>query len=209
LNKSGLLLLVVGPSGCGKTTVIRAGLEQLPEAHFSVSCTTRPPRAGEVDGVDYFFLGEANFEQRVKGGDFLEHAVVHGNRYGTLREQVTVAVAEGAVVILDIDVQGARQVRAAGDDAVFMFVLPPSMQALENRLRGRASDSEEAIARRLAIARAEMSEAPLFDYLLVNDELSTVVSDFLAVIAAERLRRSRGGIVRTLQLSGGGGPTTE
>jgi len=202
-------LLVVGPSGCGKTTVIRAGLEQLPEARFSVSCTTRPPRAGEVDGVDYFFLGEADFAQRVANRDFLEHAVVHGNRYGTLREQVSAAVAEGAVVILDIDVQGARQVRAAAVDAVFVFVLPPSMQALESRLRGRASDSEEVIAGRLAIARAEMSEAPLFDYLLVNDELPEAVSEFLSVIAAERLRRSRDEIARALQLRSGEGPDTE
>jgi len=122
---------------------------------------------------------------------------------------VSAAVAEGAVVILDIDVQGARQVRAAAVDAVFVFVLPPSMQALESRLRGRASDSEEVIAGRLAIARAEMSEAPLFDYLLVNDELPEAVSEFLSVIAAERLRRSRDEIARALQLRSGEGPDTE
>jgi len=191
LSESGLLLLVVGPSGCGKTTVSREVMARLPEVRFSVSCTTRPARDGEVDGVDYFFVDEPTFLQRVNDGEFLEHAVVHGNYYGTLREQVSSAVAGGAVVLLDIDVQGARQIREAGDDAVSLFILPPSMDALESRLRGRATDSDEVIAGRLAIARTEMSEAPVFDYLLVNDDLNEAVSKFLAVIAAERLRSDR------------------
>jgi len=165
-------------------------MERLPELCFSVSCTTRKARPGEVDGVDYFFVDTASFEARIASDDFLEHALVHGSYYGTLREQVSASVAGGAVVLLDIDVQGARQVRAAGIDAVFLFMLPPSLDILEKRLRGRATDSEEVISGRLAIAEAEMSEAPLFDYQLVNDDVDRAVSSFLSVIAAERARRS-------------------
>ena len=185
-----MLLVVTGPSGCGKTTVTRRAMERLPELCFSVSCTTRKARPGEVDGVDYFFVDTASFEARIASDDFLEHALVHGSYYGTLREQVSASVAGGAVVLLDIDVQGARQVRAAGIDAVFLFMLPPSLDILEKRLRGRATDSEEVISGRLAIAEAEMSEAPLFDYQLVNDDVDRAVSSFLSVIAAERARRS-------------------
>ena len=189
MSKAGLLLVVVGPSGCGKTTVTREVMERLSDVRFSVSCTTRAPRNAEVDGEDYFFLDEEAFKRRVASGDFLEHAVVHGNHYGTLRDQASAAVAGGEVILLDIDVQGARQVRDAGDDAVFLFMLPPSMEVLESRLRGRASDSEEVVLGRLAIARDEMSEASAFDYLLVNDDLAVVVAQFVAIIAAERLRR--------------------
>ncbi len=190
MSSAGLLLVVTGPSGCGKTTVTRRAMERLPELCFSVSCTTRKARPGEVDGVDYFFVDTASFEARIASDDFLEHALVHGSYYGTLREQVSASVAGGAVVLLDIDVQGARQVRAAGIDAVFLFMLPPSLDILEKRLRGRATDSEEVISGRLAIAEAEMSEAPLFDYQLVNDDVDRAVSSFLSVIAAERARRS-------------------
>ena len=205
MSKSGLLLVVTGPSGCGKTTVTREVMEQLPEVRFSISCTTRPQRDGEVEGVDYFFLDEETFERRVSAGDFLEHAVVHGNHYGTLRDQVYAAVEGGAVILLDIDVQGARLVREAGENAVFLFMLPPSAEALERRLRGRGTDSDEVISGRLAIARAEMSEAPTFDYLLVNDELDEAVRDFLAVIAVERMRRARQQICDQLELGPGGG----
>ena len=190
MSSAGLLLVVTGPSGCGKTTVTRRAMETLPELCFSVSCTTRKARPGEVDGVDYFFVDTASFEARVASGDFLEHALVHGSYYGTLREQVSASVGGGAVVLLDIDVQGARQVRAAGVDAVFLFMLPPSLDILEKRLRGRATDSEEVISGRLAIAEAEMSEAPLFDYQLVNDDVDKAVSSFLSVVATERARRS-------------------
>lgn len=200
MNKAGLLLVVVGPSGCGKTTVTRRAMERLPELCFSVSCTTRPQRAGEQDGVDYFFLDEEAFKDRLSRHEFLEHAQVHGNFYGTLRGQVETTVAAGDVVLLDIDVQGARQVRASGADAVFVFMLPPSNDELERRLRGRATDSDEVISRRLLTARSEMSEAPDYDYLIVNDVLEQAVEDLLLVVAAERLRRSKEAVCRRLGL---------
>ncbi len=202
MSKAGLLVVVVGPSGCGKTTVTRQAMQRLPELRFSVSCTTRPQRAGERDGTDYYFLDERAFRERLTRGEFLEHAQVHGNLYGTLREQVAAAVDAGDVVLLDIDVQGARQVRAAGVDAVFVFMLPPDMEALEGRLRGRGTDSPEVVAGRLAVARSEMSEAPGYDYLIVNDELSRAVEDFLVVVAAERMRRSTHAVWADLDLTG-------
>jgi guanylate kinase len=200
LNKAGLLLVVVGPSGCGKTSVTRRAMERLPELCFSVSCTTRGQRAGEQDGVDYFFLDAEEFKDRLSRQEFLEHAEVHGNLYGTLRGQVETAVAAGKVVLLDIDVQGARQVRAGGADAVFVFMLPPSPDELERRLRGRATDSEEVISGRLITARSEMSEAPDYDYLIVNDVLDEAVDDLLGVVVAERLRRSKEAVCRRLAL---------
>ncbi len=177
-------------------------MQRLPELRFSVSCTTRPQRAGERDGTDYYFLDERAFRERLTRGEFLEHAQVHGNLYGTLREQVAAAVDAGDVVLLDIDVQGARQVRAAGVDAVFVFMLPPDMEALEGRLRGRGTDSPEVVAGRRAVARSGMSEAPGYDYLIVKDELSRAVVDVLVVVAAERMRRSTHAVWADLDLTG-------
>ncbi len=198
----GLLLVMTGPSGAGKTTLSRRVMQVLPEVRFSVSLTTRPPRTGEVDGVDYHFVQPAAFTEAVAAGEFLEYAVVHTNHYGTHRPQVEAAVAAGAVVLLDIDVQGARQVRASGVDAVFLFVLPPSVAALQTRLRGRGTDSDSVIEGRLAVAKREMSEAPWFDYLVVNDDLDRAETEFLAVIRAERLRRRRTLICGDLDLRG-------
>ena len=197
----GLLLVMTGPSGAGKTTLSRRVLADQPDMAFSVSYTTRPGRDGEVDGVDYHFVPAADFQARLDRREFLEHARVHGNLYGTYRPKVEERVGAGGVVLLDIDVQGARQVRASGIDAVFLFVLPPSFDELERRLRGRGTDADDVIARRLGIARREMAEAPWFDYLVVNDDLDRATADFLSVVRAERLRRSRAAVCRSLDLS--------
>lgn len=196
----GVLLVMTGPSGAGKTTLKRRVMSSLPEVRFSVSYTTRPARKGEQDGVDYHFTDLADFAEREARGEFLEHATVHTNRYGTHRQQVERMVEDGAVVLLDIDVQGARQVRSTGVDAVFLFVLPPSQEELARRLTGRGTDDDEVIAGRLAVAASEMADAPQFDYLLVNDDLDRATADFLAVVRAERLRRAAPAVCRALDL---------
>ncbi len=190
MSDPGLLLVFTGPSGCGKTTLVRRAMARLPELRFSVSYTTRPRRGTEVDGEDYHFVALDDFESRLARGEFLEHALVHGNRYGTHRGSVEALVQAGSVVLLDIDVQGAQQVRASDADAVFVFLLPPSMDELEARLRGRATDTADVIEGRLAVARSEIAEAPMFDYRIVNDDLERAEEEFLAVIHEERQRRT-------------------
>jgi len=202
LSDPGLLMVLTGPSGAGKTTLVRQVQQWLPELMFSVSFTTRPPRAGEVDGVDYRFVDHADFEARLGNGEFLEHARVHGNLYGTHRPSVEQAVADGGLVLLDIDVQGAVQVKASDADAVYLFVLPPSLEELEARLRGRATDPEDVIARRLVTARGELAQAPWFEYLLVNDEVDPAARALEAVLRAERLRRARPHLAARLDLAG-------
>ena len=190
----GLVVVLCGPSGAGKSTLIARLRDELgAQLRFSVSYTTRPPRTGERDGVDYFFVDRPAFEELVADGAFLEHAIVHTNLYGTHRQQVEDLAAGGAVVVLDIDVQGAAQVRATSADVVFVFVLPPSVEELERRLRGRATDTDEVIRGRLGVARAEMSEAPLFDYAVINDDLERAAADVAAIVRAERLRRAKDG----------------
>ena len=198
----GLVVVLCGPSGAGKSTLVGQLREALPgQIRFSVSYTTRPMRAGEVHGEDYFFVTQDAFAELVAADAFLEHATVHANSYGTHRRQVEELAEGGAIVVLDIDVQGAAQVRATGADVVFIFVLPPSVEELETRLRGRATDAEDVIAGRLAVARSEMSEAGLFDYALVNGELDLAVGDLLAILRAERLRRGKVLTVDQLGLS--------
>lgn len=190
MSQPGLLLVMTGPSGVGKSTLVASVRERIPEIEFSVSCTTRPRRAGEVDGVDYFFVDAAEFARRRDGDEFLEHATVHGNSYGTLRSVAVDRVAAGAVVLLDIDVQGADQVRDSGADAAFLFVLPPSFEVLEARLRGRATDAADVIERRLVTARHEVQQAGWFDARVVNDDLARATDEFVAFIEAERAVRA-------------------
>src|SRR5918995_147731 len=173
----GKVFVITGPSGVGKGTLIERLVDAVPELELSVSATTREPRAGEVDGRDYHFLTPEEFERRVEAADFLEHATYSDNRYGTLREEVERRLAEGRSVVLEIEVQGARQVRAAMPEAVLIFIAPPDPAALRERLGGRGTDSPEAIARRLRTAEIELEVQDEFPHVVVNDEAQKSASE--------------------------------
>ena len=190
--RHGVALVVSGPSGAGKSTICRQLLANRPNMRFSVSCTTRVPRAGETDGVDYHFLSRPEFAAKVAAGEFLEHAEVHGNFYGTLRAGVEPCLRRGDDVLLDIDVQGARQVRqnsnaaGMGDQYTFVFLAPPSLAELERRLRGRQTDAEAVIVRRLASAQREIAAWREYDFLVINDEIPRAVGEMTAILDARR-----------------------
>lgn len=191
-----LLIILCSPSGAGKTTLTRLLEEKFPDLQFSVSHTTRSPRANEVDGRDYHFVDRARFETLVEEDAFVEWAEVHGNLYGTSRSEIVRAKAIEAPVpcrgmIFDIDYQGARQIRASVPDVTSVFILPPSMDELLRRLRGRASEPEEVVQRRFRVAEGEIEHYGLFDYLVVNDDLSRAFEELSSVIVAERARRRR------------------
>ena len=197
--RRGVCLVIAAPSGAGKSTITRRLLDSEPALSLSVSVTTRGPRAGEVDGVHYHFIGQEQYDAMVSAGELLEWAGVFGKSYGTPRGPVEAALAEGRDVIFDIDWQGYRQMRAAlPEDVVGLFVLPPSVAELERRLRGRGTDSEAVIAGRMAAARAEMSHAAEFDFVLVNDDLDRAVGEARSVLVAARLavRRQAGLLAR-------------
>ena len=185
-----VVIVVSAPSGAGKTTVIERVLADLPGIRFSVSHTTRPPRDGEREGVDYHFVERAAFERLRDENKLLEWAEVHGNLYGTSRAELEAARAEGKDVLLDLDVQGAAQVRACLPEAVTVFILPPSYPALERRLRGRGQDDEATIQRRLAVAACEIAKVTDYDYALVNDDVDACVEELKTIIRAERCRVS-------------------
>lgn len=184
-------IVLSAPSGGGKTTIARALLGRRTDVGYSVSCTTRAPRPGERDGVDYHFLAVPEFEARVARGEFAEWAEVHGNRYGTLRAAIERVMGEGKHVMMDIDVQGARQLRAAFPEAVTIFVIPPSVEVLVARLLGRKSESPEALALRLRNARTELLEASRYQHVVVNDDLDHAVARVHAIIDEETLKRER------------------
>lgn len=188
---TGSLLIVAAPSGAGKSSLVNALLERDPNIVLSISHTTRPPRPAEREGEHYHFIDVAEFEREVAAGVFLEHALVHGNHYGTSRKLVEGAIGQGRDVLLEIDWQGARQIRKSMPEAVGTFILPPSHAELERRLRKRGSDSDEVIARRLAAARQEIAHAEEFDYLLVNDDFELAVEQLHAIVRAQRLRAPR------------------
>ena len=190
-QRAGLVLVLSGPSGVGKTSLCRCIQAMLPEVTAAVSCTTRPPRPGERDGQDYHFLSPEAFDAHVAAGDFLEWAVVHGNRYGTLRQSVYERTAAGQDVLLTIDVQGAAHLRAANLEAVYIFVLPPSLEVLAARLQQRGSETEAARQRRLAVAREELHHYTEYDYVVYNERLATAAETLRAIIIAERHRVAR------------------
>lgn len=191
MSSSGLLFVVSAPSGTGKTTVVEQLVKIVPTLEMSRSYTSRPPRANERDGVDYNFVSRQDFEDRIARGDFLEYADVFGNYYGTGKAETETRLGSGRDLVLVIDVQGARQVRERRPGTVGIFVLPPSFQVLEHRLRGRSQDPEAAIQRRLATARSEVSAVSEYDYVVINDELDRCVTELRGIVLAERARRDR------------------
>ncbi|MEO8809234.1 MAG: guanylate kinase [Rhodanobacter sp.] len=184
----GTLFVVAAPSGAGKSTLVNALLGTEPGISLSVSHTTRPPRAGEQSGQHYHFVERARFERDVVDGVFLEHAEVHGNLYGTSRTTVQQLLVHGRDVLLEIDWQGAEQIRRSKPDCVSVFILPPSRAELERRLRGRGSDAPEVIERRLRNSRGEIAHAHEFDYILVNDDFEKALADLQSIVRAVRLR---------------------
>jgi guanylate kinase len=189
-NEQPLLLIISSPSGAGKTTLTQRLLERIDNTRFSVSHTTRKPRAGEQDGREYHFVGKETFEHLAKQGEFLEWAHVHGNLYGTSRMEIERA-RDARGLIFDVDHQGARQIKAKVPDAVAIFILPPSMTILEQRLRGRASEDEATFRVRFDAARNEIAHYGLFDYVLVNDELDEATENLTSIFRAEECRRQR------------------
>ena len=195
IERSGNLIVISGPSGVGKSTLVKQVRAQLPSLEFSVSCTTRAPRAGEVDGRDYFFLAEDEFEAKVQQGEFIEYAGVFAHRYGTLKSEVLNRLRRGADVILDIDVQGARLIRQAAlaDEEIahaaqFIMIVPPDIATLEARLSGRNSETPESLKLRLAGAKSELANFRLYDYLVVNDDLDTAAAELISLLKCMRMR---------------------
>lgn len=191
--RRGLLLILSSPSGAGKSTLARRLMEWDPSLRFSVSATTRAPRPGEVDGREYYFKSRPDFEAMVAAGEMLEHAEVFGNFYGSPKGPVEAAMTEGRDTLFDIDWQGGQQIRnsSLGRDVVSVFVLPPSIAELERRLRGRAQDSDEVIAGRMAKSQSEISHWAEYDYVIVNNDIDTAFKDLLTILQAERMRRDR------------------
>ncbi len=198
---TGILFVVSGPSGAGKTTLVQTAVRNVPALTFSVSVTTRAPREGEVEGRDYRFVSDAAFDAMVKADALLEHATVYGRRYGTPREAVVAALSRGESVLLEIDVVGAAQVRARMPESVHVFVLPPTLGSLEERLRARGADGEEVVRRRMAEAEEQLRPAPTYDYVIVNRALEEAQQCFEAVLVAEMLRvgRRRSALDRVLR----------
>ena len=186
-----MLLVISGPSGTGKGTLADLLMKSDPSFSFSVSATTRARRDYETEGVHYFFISEERYDELVREGAFLEHAEVHGNHYGTLKQQVSDLMENGKNVILDIDTQGARQVIANAPDCVSVFILPPSFRQLRERLEKRNTDAPEEIDRRMRNAREEVQQIGMYDYVIINDDLNVAFSQLQAVIQAEKQKTSR------------------
>lgn len=185
----GTLYIVAAPSGAGKSSIVNACLARDGNIRLSISFTSRNPRPGERHAEHYHFIGRDEFQRMIDAGDFFEHALVHGDWKGTARQSVEPQLAAGRDVLLEIDWQGARQVREQVPDAVSIFILPPSRAALEERMRKRGQDSEAVMAQRLAAAREEMSHFDEFDYVIVNEHFDTAVAEMCAIFVASRLRR--------------------
>jgi len=188
---SGVLFIVSAPSGGGKTSLVRTVLEAEPEIRLSVSHTTRAPRPGEVNGRHYHFVSAREFARRLEAGEFLESAEIYGNRYGTSQKWIERELAEGHDVLLEIDWQGAQQVRRLMRQVVSIFILPPSLEVLATRLKGRGQDSGEEVERRLAAARDEVSHVSEYDYVIINDDFNRAALDLRSIFRAERLKLAR------------------
>jgi len=191
VNKTGILIVLSGPSGCGKDTVLSQLIDSNEDIKVSISMTTRAPRAGEIDGVDYYFVTREYFEKKIADGSMLEYAEYNGNYYGTPKAPVDEMLRNGISVVLEIEVQGAEKIRKLYPDAVSVFLLPPSLNALEYRLRTRGTEDEETLAHRLYIGEQEIKRAGEFDYYVINDKIRDALDDFETIIRAEKLRMSR------------------
>jgi len=189
--QKGAILVLSGPSGAGKSTIINAASHEIGEYYFSISTTTRDPRVGETNGVDYFFVTKESFEEDIKAGNFLEYAQVHGNYYGTSLKPVREALAEGKLVIFDIDVQGHRLVRAKMNDiTTSAFITPPTLTELETRLRARCTDDESVIVNRIENAKSEIKAVSEYDFTIINDTVQKAAEEFVIVAKAARLKQS-------------------
>ena len=187
----GAILVLSGPSGAGKSTIINHASPHIGDYYFSISTTTREPRTGEKDGVDYYFVTTSEFEEGIKAGDFLEYATVHGNYYGTSLKPVNQALEEGKLVIFDIDVQGHRLVRAKmGDYVTSAFITPPTLRELEKRLYARCTDNRDVIERRIENAKSEINAVDEFDFVIINDIVEVASSQFITIANASRLNQS-------------------
>ena len=190
--QKGAILVLSGPSGAGKSTIINAASAEIGEYYFSISTTTRSPRIGETNGVDYFFVTKESFKKDIKAGNFLEYAEVHGNYYGTSLKPVREALLEGKLVIFDIDVQGHRLVRAKMNDiTTSAFITPPTLKALEERLRSRCTDDESVIVNRMKNAKSEIESLGEYDFTIINDTVEKAVYEFIIVAKAARLKQSK------------------
>lgn len=187
----GILLVISGSSGTGKGTVCNSLRKRRPDLEYSISATTRSPRAGETDGVEYFFLTRDEFKRKIEAGDFLEYADNYGNFYGTPRDKVLEQLNLGKTILLEIDVQGAHQVQKNYPDGVFIFLLPPSIEELKRRIIGRNSETEESIQKRLSIVNDELESGKSYNYVVVNDEVEKAVDEICAILDAESLKVGR------------------
>jgi guanylate kinase len=188
-SRPGRLFVITGPSGVGKGTLIARLLEEVPDLELSVSATTRAPRGSERDGIDYHFMDDAEFDRRVREGDFIEHAAYSSHRYGTLRSEVEPRLERGASVVLEIELQGARQIRETLPDAVQVFIAPPSPGDLRRRLEGRGTDSPEQIASRLAVAADELGAREEFGHVIVNDDADQAARELIELVRSRRAER--------------------
>ena len=191
MKNRGLLIVVSGPSGAGKGTICKALLEKHDDLHISVSATTRSPRKGEVEGVNYYFLTKEKFKEKIEEGDFLEHAEVYGNYYGTPKSNVNELLEAGKNVILEIDIQGALQVKENSEEGVFIFILPPSMEELKQRIIKRGSETPESLMTRFKSAYQEINYVSKYNYAVVNDKVEEAVAKIEAILIAEKCRVDR------------------
>ncbi|WP_457568455.1 guanylate kinase [Desulfurobacterium sp.] len=187
----GLLIVISAPSGTGKTTLVNMLMKSHPDMAFSVSCTTRKPRPGEINGKDYYFISLEEFEKKIEKNELLEWAEVYGNFYGTPKDRVIKALNEGKDILLDIDTQGALQVKKNYPDAVLIFILPPSLAELERRLKSRGTEDEETVEKRLLIARRELKFATRYDYIIINDKINEAYKKLESIVTAERWKTRR------------------